>query len=109
MGVVGGRERVVVDWDHHDPQASPDRQEFLRRTLDHPILWTERHGRFWVVATNALVRALDGDHETFSSAKGPDGKGGITIPEVGPRLIPPETDPPYHTRIRGILKPLFQW
>lgn len=102
-------QRVVVDWDHHDPQASHDRPAFVARTLEHPIFWTERHGGFWVVARNPLVRELDADPETFSSAKRPDGTGGITIPAVGPRLIPPETDPPYHTRIRGILKPLFLW
>jgi hypothetical protein len=33
--------RVIVDWDHHDPEASHSRPAFVAKTLEHPIVSTD--------------------------------------------------------------------
>lgn len=100
--------RVMVDFDHHAPETSHQRDRVLERVREHPLFWTESNGGHWVVTSHALSKQVLKDPQTFSSEKHPDGTAGVTIPTVmGPRLIPAEADAPYHRQLRKILTPKF--
>ena len=45
--------------------------------------------------------------ELYSSEKLPDGTRGVTIPSVGPRLLPAEVDAPVHTKFRRLIAPFY--
>lgn len=100
--------RPTVEFDHHSREFAQNREGILgelRRSS--PVAYTESHGGYWVVSSFELVKRVLGDPETFSSLKQEDGSGGVTIPSIGPRLLPAEVDPPHHTELRKVLNPLF--
>src|SRR5258708_1449540 len=95
--------RPVLEFDHHSPLASHDRPAVLEMVSDHSVFWTEAHGGYWVVCTHALCKEVLRDPDTFSSAKLPDGTRGVTVPSIGPVLLPAEVDAPRHTVLRKLL------
>lgn len=98
----------TIDFDHHSLRAAHHRDDVLAQVRPHPIFWTESHGGYWVVTSHELVKRVLRDPITFSSLKTEEMTGGDTIPTViGPRLIPAETDPPYHRTLRKSLVPEF--
>jgi cytochrome P450 len=99
----------VLDFDHHSVRVAHHRDDVLAEASRYPIFYTEANGGYWVVTSHDLTRAVLRDPETFSSLKGEDGSGGVTIPTMfGPRLLPAEVDAPYHRTLRRILAPFFQ-
>lgn len=100
--------RPTIDFDHHSPEFARNRQEILAKLRrSTPVAYTESHGGFWVVSSFELAKRVLGDPDTFSSLKQEDGSGGVTIPSIGPRLLPAEVDAPYHAALRKVLNPLF--
>jgi len=105
---VAPATRVVLEFDHHAPETSHNRDAVLERVRDHPLFWTEANGGHWVVTSHALAKRVLKDAKVFSSEKHADGTAGVTIPTVmGPRLIPAESDAPYHRHLRKVLTPKF--
>lgn len=107
MSTIAG-DRVVLDFDHHAPTTSHDRDAVVEHVRSHPLFWTESNGGHWVVTSHALAKRVLKDAKVFSSQKHDDGTAGVTIPTVpGPRLIPAEADAPYHRHLRKVLTPKF--
>jgi len=85
----------------------------LRR--DAPVWWQEPTGHtpggegFWAITRHADVVRVVRDPTTFSSETGPgrDGAGGTILEDlaagVGPGVMLNMSDPPTHTRIRGLV------
>ncbi len=69
-----------------------------------PVGWSGRWGGFWVISRYDDVLAIHRDPGTFRSGEG------VLIPPLGygGRMIPMESDPPWHTGIRRALTPLFR-
>ena len=99
----------VSRFDHHSLLVAHDRDAVLADVGRYPLFYTEANGGYWVVTSYELTKTVLRDTATFSSLKGENGTGGVTIPTViGPRLLPAEVDPPYHRTLRRILSPFFQ-
>lgn len=64
-----------------------------------PAVWLERH-QVWAISRHAEVRAILRDHETFSSEPNP---GLEPEQPYMPRGDVLSTDPPTHTKLRGVL------
>ena len=83
-----------------DPIAHLD---LLRST--EPVAWNQVGG-YWVVTGHAEVHKASTDPATFCSARG------ILIEEIGHTYPTPptmmHTDPPDHTRYRGLVQPAFR-
>lgn len=100
--------RIVVPFDHHSREFSANRTRILEQLrTTAPVAYTESHGGHWIVSSYALANVVLDQPEIFSSEKAADGSRGVTIPSVGPRLLPAETDPPVHTQIRKLLQPAY--
>ena len=71
----------------------------------HPMAWNATKG-FWAVSRHADVLAASTDPATFCSSKG------ILVQEIGSSYDSPptmmHTDPPAHTRYRGLVQPAFK-
>jgi cytochrome P450 len=83
-----------------DPHAVFDQ---LR--AEHPMAWNDTAG-FWAVSRHADVVTASTDPATFCSSKG------ILVQEIGTTYDTPptmmHTDPPAHTRYRGLVQPAFK-
>lgn len=100
--------RPSCDFDHHSPEFAQDGHACIAALqAQGPLVWTDANEGHWVSTSFEVSRAILTDPVTFSSLKQPDGSGGVTIPSMGPVLIPAELDPPDHTAIRRILNPIF--
>jgi cytochrome P450 len=100
--------RIVVPFNHHSREFSANRTRILKELrTSAPVAYTESHGGHWVVSSYAIANIVLDNPEVFSSEKAADGTHGVTIPSVGPRLLPAETDPPVHTQIRKLLQPAY--
>jgi cytochrome P450 len=102
----------VVDFDHHSESFASDLNGAIRRIQEHPIAYTESNGGHYIVTSHALARQILTDTDTFSSARTEDGGGGLFIPSFpvpipGGALLPAESDPPFHTKLRKVLGPYF--
>jgi cytochrome P450 len=91
---------------HFDPFAyeiHEDPYPIYRRLRDEAPAYLDVEHGFWVLSRDADVRGALNDTATFSSS------GGITLERraeaVEPMLI--ETDPPRHTRLRGLVSRAF--
>ncbi|MFF0310716.1 cytochrome P450 [Streptosporangium sp. NPDC004379] len=96
-------ERLAADFDHHDPELTPDLALLVHREIREttPVAYSRAHGGMWILSRYDDVRAALRDHETFSSASG------VFFPraEGTPPFAPLEYDPPEHTRFRALMKP----
>jgi cytochrome P450 len=98
----------ALDFDHHSARTTNDREQVLAELSQHPIFWTNSHDGYWVVTSHALAREVLRNAAVFSSHKNDDMTGGPTIPTTpGPRLLPVETDAPYHRKFLKVLTPRF--
>jgi cytochrome P450 len=84
----------------------PDPVAHLRHLQETaPVAWNERGG-YWVVTGYTEVHRASTDPATFCSARG------ILIEEIGKEYPSPptmmHTDPPDHTRYRGLVQPAFR-
>lgn len=70
-----------------------------------PVVWNE-HGGWWVATHHCAVQQIEADAATFCSSKG------ILAFEIGHEYPTPptmmHTDPPEHTRYRGLVQPGFR-
>lgn len=100
--------RPTSEFDHHAPEFAEDRHGCIAALrAKGPLVWTDANAGHWISTSYELSKTILTDPVTFSSLKRPDGSGGVTIPSMGPVLIPAELDPPDHTAIRRILNPIF--
>lgn len=100
--------RPTCDFDHHSPEFAEDSHGCIAALrAKGPLVWSEANDGYWISTSFELSRTILTDPVTFSSLKQPDGSGGVTIPSMGPTLIPAELDPPDHTAIRRVLNPIF--
>lgn len=98
----------VANFDHHSREFAYNRSQILKQLRETtPIAYTESYGGHWVVSSHALARQVLDHPELFSSEKLPDGTLGVTIPSVGPRLLPAECDAPVHTKLRKLISPAY--
>lgn len=100
----------ITDFDHHSADFAFHRDETLRGLREHsPIVWSKAYGGFWVVTSHELICKIMRDDVTFTVARGPDGSGGITIPENvnKPAVLPGEVDGERHEIYRRALSPYF--
>lgn len=71
----------------------------------HPMAWNATKG-FWAVSRHADVLTASTDPATFCSSRG------ILVQEIGSSYDSPptmmHTDPPAHTRYRGLVQPAFK-
>lgn len=97
-----------VTFDHHSKTFSENRFSILKdlRT-SKPVAYTEAFGGYWVVTSYDCAKQVLDNPDIFSSEKKADGTGGVTIPSVGPRLMPAETDAPIHTKLRRLAMPFY--
>jgi len=112
---VPSDERVVVDFDHHSPayrvgypQVSHDVREKC------PVVWSEQHGGYWVIAGRDLIgelakhpELLSNDHDAFGDR---NGYGGVAIPSPKERTSRGgflEMDPPLQLEYRHVLNPFL--
>ena len=83
-----------------DPVGHLDRLRSIE-----PVAWNQVGG-YWVVTGHAQVHKASTDPATFCSARG------ILIEEIGRTYPSPptmmHTDPPDHTRYRGLVQPAFR-
>lgn len=96
-----------LDFNHRSAEVAQNRDIISRQLLSTPIFYTDAFDGFYVVASYELCRAVLSNADVFSSAKHPDGSGGVTIPPIEARLLPGEVDPPLHTLARRAMNPLF--
>jgi len=98
----------VVHFDHHSPEFAENRDQLLRELrAKAPLAYTESYGGHWVVSSYVLANTVLENPEVFSSEKLADGTRGVTIPSVGPRLLPAEADAPLHTLLRKAIMPAY--
>lgn len=105
--------RPTMDFDHFatDYYATWRRMAAELHAQPSPIVWSEHHGGFWVVASWRAVQDVGSDWQTFTSENDLDGTGnggrGLTIPQNPYRLYLGESDPPVHTGARRLEAPFF--
>jgi cytochrome P450 len=107
--------RVIVDFDHHDPDWHARRVDEWASLRRCPVAFNERYGGFWVVSGHEVVAAVSRDGETFSSRHAPEPEDGITwlgiagIPRG--RSIPTagiaEVEGPMHAALRRVMQPFL--
>jgi cytochrome P450 len=105
------RADVTIDFDHHSSYYRDNWAALAEdRARNHPLVWTEAHGGYWILSRYEDVSAAVWDTARFSSAHGDESKPwakGIVIPELPYTLALSEGDPPYHTRRRAVEAPFF--
>jgi cytochrome P450 len=95
---------ALANYDPLDRAIRRDPFPFFGALRDRcPVGRSGRWGGFWVVSRYEDVFAIHRDPSTFRSGEG------VLIPPLGygGRMIPMESDPPWHTAIRRALTPLF--
>lgn len=95
----------IVDFDYLNPVGfdGEDIYAALKPLHDLPdILWSPRHGGYWIVTRSEDVRWVRERHEIFSHSEFGIPRGAMNV------MMPPVTvDPPYHARFRAVLNPAF--
>lgn len=98
-------ERLVTDFDHHDPAFDPDTALAVHREIRERgrVMRSRAYGGVWILSHHRDVLAALRDNATFSSASG------VFFPRAAgtPRFAPLEYDPPEHTAFRNVMKPPF--
>ena len=89
-----------------DTFQSGDAQQLYARLREKAPVARHEDPRFWVLSKHADVVAASTDPATFCSARG------ILLMEIGVEYPSPptmmHTDPPDHTRYRGMVQPAFK-
>lgn len=91
-------------FDHTDPVAAQDVYGPLAHARERcPVLFSAKHGGFWVLTRYADVIDAANDYAHFTT------RHGVTIPPLGLAVssVPLMTDPPEHTAYRRSLQPFF--
>jgi cytochrome P450 len=89
--------------------AGPPYDLFRRLRDDEPVAWTaeaEPHRGFWSVTRHADIVAVSRDVATFTSTRGV-GLEELDDDQLEHRTSMIDTDPPYHTKLRGVLAKQF--
>ncbi|ETB34336.1 hypothetical protein N602_28730, partial [Mycobacterium avium subsp. hominissuis 10-5606] len=98
-------ERLVQDFDHHDPELGGCYDAvYARMTAECPVAHSDKHGGFWTLSSYETVHYALQHFELFATAPS------VNIPAgLGQRrpLLPMEVDPPVQTRYRALLLPVF--
>jgi len=94
MGTPRDCDRLIDDFDHHDPRFIEDPVAACSEMREQcPVLWSDRHGGYWFVTRYDDVRAASKDWERFTSSV----PNVSAIPSSHPRTepdLPIEIDPP---------------
>jgi len=96
---------LVRDFNYFEVEgAALDPHMAWKRVQDQEpdIFWTPHYGGHWVVTRGRDLKAIVGDHETFSSRKPGLGRG-----ESWVQPAPVGYDPPDHTRLKQMGIPRF--
>ena len=107
---MSNKEAVRIDFDHHLPEFSADRDAAARELQKCPVAWTNSHDGYWVFSKYDDINAAGKNWEAFSSGND-HGKGplkGLNIPFVvtgAGGFI--ETDAPRHAALRKQMIPWF--
>ncbi|QJQ01453.1 cytochrome P450 [Herbaspirillum rubrisubalbicans] len=95
---------VVIDFDKDAPEGFEDDVHLAWAKLhDGPdIVWTPRHGGYWIATRAEDIDVMQMDHARFSHAV-------VSVPKRPDHvpLVPLELDPPEHTPFRALLSPAF--
>ena len=103
------RKRPVVDFDHYSPEhASDPAGSFKRLNEKCPVVYSERHGGFWIATGHREVTRIARDPVTFSTRPRPS-LSGVSIPPFDNPVdsVPLEMDPPEFVPYRRLLLPLL--
>ncbi|MFH9658864.1 cytochrome P450 [Streptomyces sp. NPDC017248] len=96
-------DRLVREFDWHDPEYTPDLAEDVNRLIRErsAVGWTPAHGGLWILSRHDDVRAALKDHTVFSSGSG------VFHPRAAgmPLFSPIEFDPPEHGELRRLMAP----
>lgn len=107
MGTPRDCDRLIDDFDHHDPRFIEDPVAACSEMRERcPVLWSDRYGGYWFVTRYDDVRAASKDWERFTSSV----PNVSAIPSSHPRTepdLPIEIDPPEHTRYRQVISSAF--
>jgi cytochrome P450 len=97
--------RPKVDFDILDPALANAIWERITDLRVHcPVGWSDQHGGFWLLNRHDEVWTAAQNWRRFSSA---DGAAPVQFDLEVFRMIPLETDPPFHREVRKVLNPLF--
>lgn len=101
------KRELLHEFDHNDPDFVQDPYPlYAEMRRNHPVLYSERYGGYWILTRYHDVRKALLDWKTFSS-----GTPGVTSIPTSVRRdfpeIPLEVDPPEHTKYRAIVSPWF--
>jgi cytochrome P450 len=98
-------DRLVADFDSHDPRFDPEvaGEVYRRLRAERPVGRSRAHGGVWVLSRYRDVRDALREHETFLSGEG------VFFPRAPgtPFFAPLEMDPPVHTVHRELMRPPF--
>jgi len=98
-------ERLQVDYDPWNADLYTPKDVWQDTVAEMaargPVVYSTRHGGFWVVTGYAEAHQVLRDPETFSSWPN------NIIPHGAGKFLPLELDPPEHTAFRHALQPLF--
>jgi cytochrome P450 len=106
-------ERVVFDFDQHSPEYQSGYPQVSHAVREKSsMVWSERHGGYWVVADRNLIgelakhpELLSNDHDGFGERHG---YAGVAIPSPKERTSRGgflEMDPPLQLEYRHVLNP----
>ena len=102
---VQSGHRPNVDFDILDPALANALWERNAELRTHcPVGWSDQHGGFWLLNRHDDVSTAAQNWRRFSSA---DGAAPVQFDLDVFRMIPLETDPPFHRDVRKVLTPLF--
>jgi hypothetical protein len=98
-------EQLRVDYDPWNTDLYTPKDVFQEAVADlsalGPVVYSTRHGGFWVVTGYPEAHQVLRDPDTFSSWPN------NIIPHGAGKFLPLELDPPEHTAFRHALQPLF--
>jgi cytochrome P450 len=107
---VNDKSEVTIDFDHHRPEFSADRDAAALGLQKCPVAWTHHHDGYWVFSKYDDIFAAGKNARVFSSAND-HGNGplqGLNIPFVvtgAGGII--ESDAPRHAALRKQMTPWF--
>ena len=108
MSVATGRRLEDVSLENDDFAERVPHETFALLRREAPVWWYDwPHGRgFWCVTKHADVVSISRDTKTFTSEQGANLEDLDEEQRVA-RQSMLETDPPRHTRLRGLVGPPF--